>query len=397
MKFLFIAPRYHTNQIPITKKLINSGHKVEFFVHRLGSSEDYSVLRPEVMKQSLISQFLLKIIDYKYKANVSENIKTKVFLPAIIALYNKISLFKPNVVIVRDVNLTSISTYIICKVLKVKAIIYYDQAPLYQEEKPNNFKLQLKKIISQLLLPNVRITPVYNRNEFNNIDKEKKLVIKEREYFVPFVVEAGSELINKSYMNLGKLNILSVGKYRDYKNHFLLIDAINLIKNKEELNVTIVGQVTNEDEMLYYNELQNYIKERKLDGIIKLIKNVEHNKMKHYYQDNDVFVLTSKYEIASISILEAMSNGLVTISTDANGTASYIKEGQAGYLFRTLDAEDLAQRINYMLLNKEKISAMGKCAFEHVTQNYSDVIYYKRLKEVLQIEFNLAVDDMKKD
>jgi hypothetical protein len=45
--------------------------------------------------------------------------------------------------------------------------------------------------------------------------------------------------------------------------------------------------------------------------------------------------LTSKKEVASVSIIEAMAHGLVPISPNINGTAQYINEkfGEVFYLW----------------------------------------------------------------
>lgn len=57
MKFLYVAPRYHTNQIPIMEGLKGQGHQVSFFSHYAGKIEDYSCLTPEIIGYSPV--FLL--------------------------------------------------------------------------------------------------------------------------------------------------------------------------------------------------------------------------------------------------------------------------------------------------------------------------------------------------
>ena len=52
MKFLFTAPRFHTNQVPIVKGLTEMGHEVRFFVVFVGATEDHTDCEPLVLKPS---------------------------------------------------------------------------------------------------------------------------------------------------------------------------------------------------------------------------------------------------------------------------------------------------------------------------------------------------------
>ena len=42
MKFLYVAPRYHTNQMDIMQGLTQLGHEVRFISHYAAIIEDYS-------------------------------------------------------------------------------------------------------------------------------------------------------------------------------------------------------------------------------------------------------------------------------------------------------------------------------------------------------------------
>ena len=46
MRFVFTAPRYHTNQHYAVKALLDAGHEVSFLALRRGQSEVYEVLHP---------------------------------------------------------------------------------------------------------------------------------------------------------------------------------------------------------------------------------------------------------------------------------------------------------------------------------------------------------------
>src|SRR5690625_5554899 len=49
MRILFVAPRFHTNQVPLMEALLAGGHQVQFHVERVRPSEDHSLVTPRVI------------------------------------------------------------------------------------------------------------------------------------------------------------------------------------------------------------------------------------------------------------------------------------------------------------------------------------------------------------
>ena len=49
MRFVFTAPRFHTNQRYAFKALLDAGHEITALVLRRGQSEAYDVLEPRVL------------------------------------------------------------------------------------------------------------------------------------------------------------------------------------------------------------------------------------------------------------------------------------------------------------------------------------------------------------
>lgn len=391
MKILFVAPRFHTNQYQIVKSLVDKGHDVNIMAQFYGKSEDHSVIKPQLIKKSLLGKAIHKFLESRYDVNTVKNKKIQLFLPSLFDLFRQIKSFNPEVVILRNRNLTSLFSYMVCKIVGVKAVLVYNQTPLYTfESSKNNFKNFRKKLVREYLFPKIRITPVLTRNDQQSNEKIKR--IDKYAYFVPFIANAEDVIKTRTYFSNNKINLLEVGKYRDYKNHFLLVDAVDLIQDKQDLSTTIVGQVTNEEEEKYFNELKKYINSKNLENYIHLRKNIRYQEMSNIYKQSDIFILTSKAEIASISVLEAMANGMPTISTDANGTASYIEEGHSGYLFKTKDAYDLALKLEKVIKDRNNIRNLGQTAFENIKNNYSFSNYYEALNEVLKKEFDVKLD-----
>ena len=52
MKIIFVAPRYHTNQVEIVKSLKANGHCIEFHVVLISKNENHDYLKPKIIKES---------------------------------------------------------------------------------------------------------------------------------------------------------------------------------------------------------------------------------------------------------------------------------------------------------------------------------------------------------
>ena len=62
---LFVAPRYHTNQVGIVRALMNHGHDVHFHVRTKGFTEDYSLVEPKLFPESWFSLILKRLHSQK--------------------------------------------------------------------------------------------------------------------------------------------------------------------------------------------------------------------------------------------------------------------------------------------------------------------------------------------
>src|SRR5690606_35858245 len=73
-----------------------------------------------------------------------------------------------------------------------------------------------------------------------------------------------------------------------------------------------------------------------------------------FYKAIDAFVMASKAETFGMVTIEALASGIPVIGSNAGGTPEILNHGEFGVLFETLNADDLAQKINYYFSNKQK-------------------------------------------
>jgi len=135
-----------------------------------------------------------------------------------------------------------------------------------------------------------------------------------------------------------KLKLISIGRLTKQKDFLTLLKSLNIIKNKINMKVAIVGKGSEKI------NLQNYINSNSLSSIVKLTgykKNVY-----PFIKWSDVFILSSKYEGLPNVLLEALSlNKLVISSKCSTGPKEILMNGKAGILFNVGDYKKLSKII----------------------------------------------------
>lgn len=378
MRVLYVAPRYHTNQISVVKGWMDSGHQVMFISQFKSTPEDYHILEPIILGYSRLADGILSIaakLFYrnKYTKAKEYRLKVKAGIPPIKKMKWYLNNFRPDIVIVRERALYNIPFYNYCKKRGIPCILY-NQSPVWDVANRDS-GLAHRMLIS--LLPKYRITPVLGNEGANKI-KMKNTV------YVPFVIEPRIAPEDKTHLFNGKIQILCVARYEERKNLFMLVDVINDLIKKYDIFLTIIGEATDEMQLGYYRRLQDRIKEYGINEKVLLLKNLDMESMYREYGKADLFVLPSSNERASISQLEAMSCSVPVICSETNGTACYIKNGKNGYVFRELDRKDLEEKIEMIISHKKVLLQMGKCSYNEVIENYQFSNYYRNIMDIVK-------------
>lgn len=374
MTFLYVAPRYHTNQVPIMEYLVNQGHNVHFLAYRKERTENYNVVVPQLCKPSIYYRIREYLFFRKETGSIERELfRMRKFIPSFFWTLIYIRRVKPDVIIIRNRNFAASVVYLASKICRISHVLLYTQDACYTKQVKRN--TVLKRFIKSIIFPQKVYSPV----EMSEVSADK--LYATNCHFIPFAMHFDDRVMqNREYNRGGYINILDVGKYRDYKNHFVLVKAVTLLPEnvQKQLRITILGQAYSKEEKQYKYRLEQLISDNNLSTIVDVKDAVPYSEMMNQYLSHDIFILTSKVEVASVSILEAMSCGLLCISTNRNGTASYINK-DFGYIFESDNEESLKDILTSIVENRTKISRMGKQTFKYAKRNYSTDLYYKRL------------------
>lgn len=366
MKFLYVAPRYHTNQMDIMKGLTKNGHEVCFISHYAAIIEDYSCVTPIVLGYSR----LYRLMDFLYVRVIHRKDPTAIVFkiqhgfPPLIKLKKLICGFAPDLVILRERSVYSMAAYCICRKMGYPCILY-NQNPLWSQPA----KTDLKHRLVDRMTPPLRMTPVMG-------EKKPGMTVKENDYFVPFVVDPRRSPEERTYFEGGRVHILCIGKYEIRKHHLELLRVAEQLQDKYRIHVTLVGEATNRFQKEYCEQVKKYVREHGMDNLVTVKTNVPKRDMEREYLAADLYVIPSTLEMASVSQLEAMSYSLPVICSDTNGTACYVEEGVTGYLFRDCDEVDLLDRLDAMLSDRERMLSMGAAGYRAVVEKYNFKSYF---------------------
>lgn len=375
MKVVYIAPMFHTNQVPIVKGWVENGDQAAFVCQYTGKTENHKYCTPYVLGYSGLFKAVNTLHSFLYRKKEGscaypEAFRDKCGFPPFMRLFRYLKKQKPDVVILRERSLYTIFAYFACSLQKLPCILY-NQTPLWDNEPPRN---DIAHRLVKRLTPTVRMTPVLGNPNTGYFD--------DMAIYIPFVIEPQLPPEQKSYFKNGKINLLCVGKFEERKHHLMLLEILRELLSGYPLHLTLVGECSTTYHKNYYKLVQDFIAKHHLESFVTCHTNRKPEDMSDFYRAADLFVLPSTGEFASVSQLEAMSYSLPVIVSDTNGTACYIEDGQNGCLFKDKNIKDLKAKITDIIADKDKLIQMGNHSYRLVYEKYSFGNYRKQIEEL---------------
>ncbi len=416
MKFLFTAPRFHTNQVPIVKGLIEKGHEVRYFVAFCGATEDHTYGNLVVIKPSCGTRKKSNKLSKTKTESQIESAMGGQFVPNHRDLKAKFAEYAPDVVICRDKTAFTLAVHEVCRKTNTPCILY-DQEPLYRFDTVktatavalvqrrsivqravhrigrlmNKDARDNKKRMKKYGYPVVHITPVLTNN-YEKYRSSGKMGAGAHDHYFPMVYECNMTATGKGEKPDGKTRILCVGKYREYKSHETLVEAVSLLDCRSKIHIDMYGQCRHTDEQQYFADLQRDITERQLDDCITLNKDISYQDMQVLFGKYDILVLPSRRETYGMVIVEAMANGLCVIASDGCGAAFCIGAADGGAIFPAGDAQKLADILRDLVTHPNKIDEKGERSHRYVQDNMAPDNYMTAMREILKQEFEWQME-----
>ena len=188
---------------------------------------------------------------------------------------------------------------------------------------------------------------------------------------IPYGVDINNFFPDKKIIEDNQFNIICVGSISVRKGVIYLLRAFNELKLKN-CNLILIGEVERGFEKIL---------KPLLNDNIKIIKSVNQNSLRNYYNQASVFVTCSIEDGFGMVVLQAMACGLPVISTKNVGGSEIIDDGVDGFILSIRDEDKLKEKILYLYENKDFLLLMQKKAQSKAQNFFSWENYGEKIKK----------------
>lgn len=237
-----------------------------------------------------------------------------------------------------------------------------------------NNKIDLKnsiiKILYKYFLGNLDILIVQSKtmkDEFKKYIKIERSKLKI--FYNPIDLNLIENKLKEKVNNDGsKINLLSVGRLEDVKNHLKMLEIFQYL-DQEKYMLNIVGNGKN------YQKIKDKIKELNLEKNIKLL-GFSDNPYK-YMKSSDILLITSDREALPNVVLEANACGCYVLALDCpGGIKEIIEDEKNGKIINSI--KEMAKELEQINLNNDLRNQVINYSKKFDSKNY-----IKKLQNIL--------------
>lgn len=165
--------------------------------------------------------------------------------------------------------------------------------------------------------------------------------------------------------------ILYFGRLSPEKGIEVLLEAMGKIKVK--INLKIVGDGPEGE------NLKSIISNLKLENRVELAEAKNGHELKRIIGQAKAIIMPSLWpENMPYSLLESLAMGKIVIASKIGGLPEIITDGQNGFLFKSGDSRELAQKMNLILNNKQLVKIIEQQALDSI-KKFKPQGYYNKI------------------
>ncbi len=240
-----------------------------------------------------------------------------------------------------------------------------------------------------------------------------KLVVKNVDKFITSSIAAGNELVSlleipqSKYITInngiskreitqninefkalnkipaGKIIFTTIANFESRKGHLYLLEAINLLKNSNNVNVLKKIHFVLEGNGLEKNGIIKYIQFHQLSDHVQILENVVD--IFNLYNVTDVLIIPSvgNEDFPNV-ILEAMSLGKPVIGTNIAGIPEQIENMKTGIVIPPRNSEELLNAILEIYFRKNNLTEFSKNSLDKFSKQYKTNIAIQNYDNLYQ-------------
>ena len=168
-----------------------------------------------------------------------------------------------------------------------------------------------------------------------------------------------------------------VGTLTKRKAQDVFVNAIKLLPSKylNKAEFIIIGKKTIEKCVSMVLDLAEKYEN------VKYIEELPREKIFDLYRTVDCVVCPSREDPMPVVLTEGMALEKVCICSTETGTKAFIKDGVNGFICHSNDAQDLSEKLKYIIDHKEDLRQIGKRGRKIYEEEFSMASFHKRIKE----------------
>lgn len=173
--------------------------------------------------------------------------------------------------------------------------------------------------------------------------------------------------------------VLAIGRLCPQKGFDMLVEAWAKIPSsiREGWTLEIVGSGS------YENILHEFIKRHCNDNSIKILP--PKKEISLMYSSHSIFCFPSRYEGFGMTLLEAETHGMPSVSFDCPcGPSDLIIDGQNGFLIPPYNIENFSEKLSLLITDVTLRESLGQNAKEFVKKNFSSKRIMQQWTELFQ-------------
>ena len=214
---------------------------------------------------------------------------------------------------------------------------------------------------------------VFFQNQANQRFFQKKKVVSGKTELLPGSGVNVERFAYMEYPKTEKTNIVFVGRIIRDKGVFELATVAQTLKERKDIQFTIVGDVEYGAENPFVN-----------------MANVNcvgfHKEVKPYLQNAHAIVLPSYHEGMANVLLEAAACGRAVLASNIPGCQETFDEGITGFGFEPKDVKSLGEAIEkFVALSYEQKKTMGKVGREKIEKEFNRQIVINKYLEQIKL------------
>ena len=181
-------------------------------------------------------------------------------------------------------------------------------------------------------------------------------------------------LADRSLFSEAQINLMILGVINPQKGQKEAVKALEILMARgwTNLRLHIVGGIGRwNGSTEYYDNLKNYVKancpnEVQFHGVIEDLQELRSLRL-----HTDINLICSSAEGLGRTTIESMLSGSLTIAANAGATPELIESGRSGLLYQSGSPEDLADKLEWAINNKEDSCRIASAGQQYALSRFS--------------------------